>query len=402
MKRIYETLVKEHFEQYEQMLFLAGPRQVGKTTISLAAKTLTDDFFYFNWDTQEHRQLILKGPITFANSLNLQKLQKKLPIIVLDEIHKYFKWKSFLKGLYDNYKDKLKIIVTGSAKLDVYRTGGDSLMGRYFLYRVHPITIAECARTTVSEYEIQPPLKISSSNLEALWNFGGFPQPFLKANTRFANQWHRLREQQLFREDIRDLSDIQEISQLEILSKILQEQTGQLIDLSSLANKVNVSVNTIKRWLSTLERFYYCFLLKPWTKNVTRSLLKQPKLYLWDWSQINDPGARTENFIACHLLKAVHFWTDRGFGKYELYFIRDKEKNEVDFLVTKNQKPWFLVEAKHSDNQSISEALYRFQQQTKATHAFQVVFNAKFIDIDCFSKHEPIIVPAQTLLSQLI
>lgn len=403
MKRVYQSLIDDHLNQHhKQMIFLAGPRQVGKTTISLATKQFTDNFYYFNWDTQEHRQLILKGPINFANQLNLEKLRSKITIVVLDEIHKYSKWKAFLKGLYDNYKDQLIIIVTGSAKLNIYRTGGDSLMGRYFLHRIHPLSIGECLHTDLSKTEIRPPKQISTEQLKNLWNFGGFPEPFIKANSRFATQWHHLHQQQLFREDIRDLSNIQEIAQLEVLAQILQQQTGQLLDFTSLANKINVSVNTIKRWLNTLEHFYYCFQIKPWTKNISRSLLKQPKLYLWDWSEIQEPGAKAENFVACHLLKAVHYWTDCGFGKYELFFLRDKEKREVDFLVTRNNKPWFLVEAKYSNNHGISPALHHFQQQTNAPHAFQVAFKADYVDKDCFTQHKPIIVPAQTLLSQLV
>jgi len=402
MHRIYEGLIKEHFANNQQMLFLAGPRQVGKTTISLAAKALTDEFTYLNWDNYDDRRLIVEGPSNIAVKLGLSQLRKKLPIVVFDEIHKYTKWKIFLKGFFDTYKNQVKIIVTGSSKLNIYRRGGDSLMGRYFCYRIHPISVAECLHVVPIEQEINKPTVIDKAQFQALWEFGGFPEPFLKHETRFYQRWKNLRQHQLFREDIRDLSHIQEIAHIEILANILKEQAGQLVNLSSFAKHIQVSVSTIKRWLGTLENFYYCFLIKPWTKNISRSLLKEPKLYLWDWSEITDPGAKAENFVAAHLLKAIHYWTDCGFGNYDLFFIRDKDKREVDFLVTKNQKPWFLVEVKHSKSNSLNENLYRFQEYTKAQHAFQVVFDLEPIEVDCFTKREPIIVPVQTFLSQLV
>ena len=169
-----------------------------------------------------------------------------------------------------------------------------------------------------------------------------------------------------------------------------------------MAKKVRVSVDTIRRWIKTLESLYYCYSIRPWTTNVARSLLKEPKYYLWDWSQCTDIGARNENFIASHLLKAVHMWTDLGIGQYELYFLRDKEKREVDFLVTKNQKPWFMVEVKSSNNDRLSPHLDVFRQQLNIDHVFQVSIEGDFINKDVFSIRKPIIVPAKTFLSQLM
>ena len=275
-------------------------------------------------------------------------------------------------------------------------------MGRYFLYRIHPFSVAECISTKLSFEELNKQRECNPQLFESLWEYGGFPDPFLKQNKRFYQRWRHLRLQQLFREDIRDLTHIQEIGQLEIFSKLLKHQTSQLVNFTNLSNKSQVSVNTIKRWISVLENFYYCFLIRPWTKNLSRSLIKTPKLYLWDWSDIHDEGSKAENFIASHLLKAIHFWMDSGLGEYGLYYLRDKEKREVDFLVTKNSEPWFLVEVKYSGNNSISESLYRFQEQTKAPHAFQIVINMPYKNIDCFEYNEPIIVPARTFLSQLV
>ena len=405
MKRFYEHIFEEHFLQNRQMLFLVGPRQIGKTTLSKEIASRRTTHFYLNWDSQKDRASIVAGPETVAELLNLSmpEMGKELPLIIFDELHKYKKWKSFLKGFFDKYSTQAHIIVTGSARLDIFKAGGDSLMGRYFLYRIHPLSVAEIISPFDRKTEIlQEPKEISSEAFDDLLKFGGFPDPFLKQDPLFYNQWTRLRFQQLFNEDLRDLTLIQDLAQMQVLAELLQQQAAQLTSYQSLASKVNVSVDTIKRWIQVLKSFYYCFTLKPWTKNVTRSLLKEPKLFLWDWSLVEDEGARKENFIASHLLKAVHFWTDRGFGSFELYFLRDKEKREVDFLVSKDKKPWFIVEVKSSENRSISKSLFYYQKVTGAQHAFQVTFDSEFVQGDCFSLTEPTIVPAKTFLSQLI
>ncbi len=384
------------------MLFLAGPRQVGKTTIGMFAETLTDRLTYLNWDNQDHRQLILAGPAAIVAFAQITKLHAKTPIIVFDELHKYRQWKTLLKGFFDTYHREFNILVTGSSKLDVYRTGGDSLMGRYFPYRVHPLSVAECIRTELNTREISPPQAIDSIQFNHLIEFGGFPEPFLNSNKSFSRRWKGLRKEQLFRHDIRDLSRIHEIDHLEVLAELLKHQAGQLVNFSNLANKIKVSTDTVRRWVTTLNAFYYCFTVRPWSKNISRSLIKEPKIYLWDWSEVPDNGLRAENFVASHLLKAVHFWTDQGLGDYGLYFLRDKEKREVDFLVTKDQKPWFLVEVKQSDSSSINPHLEKYQRQLKAPHAFQVVLDMDDVLVDCFSQQGPMIVPGKTFLSQLI
>ena len=206
----------------------------------------------------------------------------------------------------------------------------------------------------------------------------------------------------MFREELRDLTRIQEIGQIEVMAEILLHQVGQPVNYSNLADDINVSVDTVRRWTSTLESLYYCFLIRPWFRNVPKSLRKQPKIYLWDWSSNSDKGARHENFVASHLLKAVHWWTDIGLGKYGLYYLRDKEKREVDFLVVKNEVPWFLVEVKTSTNKGINKDLYYFQNKTNTLHAFQIVFNSDFINRNCFNVKTPVRVPVKTFLSQLV
>lgn len=402
MKRIYTAVIKEHFERYQQMIFLVGPRQAGKTTVSLMAKEFTSQFAYLNWDNIDHRKIILAGVNSAADFAGLDKLTSQLPIIVFDEIHKYGKWKTFLKGFFDTYKTKVRIIVTGSSRLDIYKKGGDSLMGRYFLYHLHQLSLGELSRVDLSEGEINPPFQSKNQDFEKIFKNGGFPEPFLRDDPRFLNRWKKLRQEQLIREDIRDLSRIQEIGQVELLSEFLKHQSGQLTNYTNLAKKINVSSVTIRRWIKTLQAFFYCFTLQPWSKNISRSLIKEPKTYLWDWINVDDDGHRAENLVAVHLLKAVHFWTDYGFGQYDLWFIRDKEKREVDFLVSRDNKPWFLVEVKLSSKDGLSKNLFYFQKEIKAKHAFQVVFDMEYIPQNCFKHTNPIIVPVQTFLAQLV
>lgn len=402
MKRIYEILLEEHLAHHRQMAFLSGPRQVGKTTTSLETSSESPFHYYFNWDNEDHRSLIIEGPKAIARIAKLDEVRKALPILVFDEIHKYRNWKRFLKGFFDTYEKKCRILVTGSARLDVYKQGGDSLMGRYFLYRIHPLSIREIIDCNLPKQEIQSPKKIDSTEYEALLTYGGFPELFLKRNKSFFNHWKRLRIEQLFREDLRDLSRIQEISQIQLLSEILLEEASHALNYSMLAAKIKVSPPTLQRWIELLKNLYFCFTIQPWSKNLNRSLIKEPKIYLWNWALIEDRGSRLENFAASHLLKAVQFWTDCGFGEYGLYYLRDKEKREVDFLITKNRLPWFLVETKSSGDRGISRWLYYYQEKLKVPHAFQIGFDLPYVDRDCFSFNTPIIVPAKTFFSQLI
>jgi len=378
------------------MGFVAGPRQTGKTTL---AQSLSDK--YLTWDSQKDRKSIIQGADKTADYLDLNNLKSDQIITAFDELHKYSKWKNFIKGFFDLYNDQTKSLVTGSARLNVFKKGGDSLMGRYFLYRMHPLSVAELLSQKLIDNELREPQSISDDQWDTLLSYGGFPEPFLKRNSRFYNRWRRMRTEQLFTEDIRDLTKVQEIAQIQLLAEIIKSQTGQLVNYSNLATGVNVSQDTIKRWITILDNLYYSFTIRPWHTNVKKSLIKQPKIFLWDWTMCGDIGARNENFIASHLLKAVHFWTDCGFGNYDLFFLRDKMKREVDFLVTKNSVPWFILEAKTSDTQ-LSPNLAFFQKQTKVKHAFQVTINAPFVNKNCFAHNTPIKVPAKTFLSQLV
>ncbi len=397
--RLYDTLLAEHLAKQRQMAFVSGPRQVGKTT---TCRVHGDT--YIDWDNIDDRESILAGPTKLIAHYRLDRLSKTLPVVIFDELHKYPRWKQFLKGFFDTYADQLRIMVTGSSRMDVYRRGGDSLMGRYFLYRMHPFSVAETLTQDLPDEKriIRPPKKIRPANFDALWNHGGYPEPFLKRDMRFSRRWQSLRLEQLVREDIRDLTQIQQLDQLELLVKLLAERSAHQLIYGNLASDVRVSIDTTRRWIDVLVSLHLGFLIRPWFKNVSRSLRKEPKWFLRDWASIKDPGDKAETFVACHLLKAVEGWNDMGLGKFELGYLRDKEKREVDFLVARDGKPWFLVEVKQRD-ESISSSLKYFQQQLAAPFAFQVVLDANYVDADCFTKvGAPIAVPAQTFLSQLL
>ena len=403
MDRIYNTVVQEHFADNRQMLFLMGPRQVGKTTTARESAAAIGESTYFSWDNSDHRRTLLAGPEAIATALGLHRLREEKPICVLDEIHKYGRWKGLLKALFDTYGDRVRFLVTGSARLDVFKAGGDSLMGRYFPYRMHPLSVAELGSVELPGEElIRAPTKVDDARFLALVSHGGYPEPFLKNSDRFWRRWSATRTQQLMREDLRDLTQVRELGQVETLAELIADRIGNLVSYSSLSRDIGASVDSIRRWTRTLEFLYYCFSVRPWYKNVTRSLRKEPKYFLWDWSQVKDPGARAENMVASALLKAVHAWSDRGQGDFALHFIRDKERREVDFVVVRDGHPWFLVEVKSSGNASISAHLHRFQEQTGAKHAFQVAMDEPYVDRDCFSELRPIVVPARTFLSQLV
>jgi len=403
MKRIYDELILRHFGENRQMLFLMGPRQVGKTTTAEQGAGEFARHFYLNWDNQADRESILLGPDEVAGVMGLDQFREEPPLLVLDEVHKYRRWKNFMKGFFDTYADAARVLVTGSARLDVFQAGGDSLMGRYFPYRHHPLSVAELLDTSLPDEPLRrEPGVIGRDRFEALWRFGGFPEPLLRQNTRFYNRWRRTRSMQLFHEEFRDLTRIQELGQVEMLAELVRRRAGQLISYTSLARSIQASVDSVRRWLKSLEMLYYCFAVRPWHKNISRALRKEPKYFLWDWSLAEDPGSRAENLVACALLKAVHFWTDYGFGNFGLHFIRDKQKHEVDFLVSRDDNPWLLVEVKLAASAKLSPNLSYFQAQSGARHALQVAFDTEPVERDCFEATRPVIVPAPTFLAQLV
>jgi predicted AAA+ superfamily ATPase len=253
----------------------------------------------------------------------------------------------------------------------------------------------------VPSKELQPPAEVATSDWDALWEHGGFPEPFFRRDSRFTRRWRSLRQEQLSHEDLREVAQVSDLGTMETLMQLLAERSAQQLVYSSLAREIQVSVDTVKRWIDLLARLHYGFMVRPWFANVAKALRKEPKWFQRDWSGLADDGARAETFVACHLLKAVEGWTDLGFGDFELRYLRDKQKREVDFLVVRDRKPWFLIEVKLRET-SLAPSLAYFQGQTKAAHAFQVVMSLAYQAADCFAIHRPVVVPAKSFLSQLL
>ena len=397
--RLYDSMLADHLARHRQMAFVSGPRQVGKTT---TCRSHADA--YANWDDLDHRERILSGPAGLLAGLGLHRLTGKPPVILLVELHKLRRWKLFLKGLFDSHAEEVRILVTGSSRMDTFRRGGDSLMGRYFLYRMHPFSVAETVTRELPDPDriLRAPARVEEPEFQALWVHGGYPEPFLKRDVRFTRRWQSLRLHQLLREDVRDLTRIQQVDQLEMLVRFLDARSSRPVVNSNLARDVRVSGDTLRRWIDALAGLHHGFLVRPWFRNVSRSLRKEPKWLRRDWAGIEDPGDRAETFVGCHLLKAVEGWTDMGLGAFQLAYLRDKEQREVDFLVVRDGKPWFLVEVKLKEDVP-GPALRHFQERIGAPFAFQVVVEADYVDADCFARPRgPLVVPARTFLSQLL
>ena len=390
-RRVYDSILETHLKDLRQMAFVSGPRQVGKTTVCRHGADA-----YLNWDNTEDRRLIQKGPDAVAKAVGADKARSGRPKVVFDEIHKDRRWKGFLKGFFDVHADRKKL------GLDVYRRGGDSLMGRYFLYRMHPFSVAECLRTATPSDIVSPPAKIGDADWNALLRHGGFPEPFLTRSPAFTGKWARLRLDQLTGEDLRDLGAFRDLAGLDRLARILSERSSVQLNLSELARDLQVTAETSNRWVAALEQLHLGFTLRPWSKDIANSLRKEPRWFLRDWSGVEDVGRRAETFVGCHLLKAVEGWTDLGLGTFELAYLRTKQGQEVDFVIIRDRKPWCLVEVKQSSS-DLSPALAFFQERTKAPHAFQVELDAPYEAVDCFAQRgRPLRVSARTFLSQLI
>lgn len=381
--RSITPFLEEILKKEKKMAFLAGPRQVGKTT--LAWQLINGNASsgnYFNWDVSTTRKKVLKDPDQFWSS-GVSANSGTKPRIILDEIHKYPRWKNFLKGLHDANRGLVEILVTGSGRLDVYQKGGDSLFGRYQLAHLMPLSVGELLQT--SEPIVSPDdtvqqftstvLSGATEALDGLWEFGGFPEPFFAQDKRRLTRWQNSHRQLILREDLRDLTLVREVGLIEALIELLPDRIGSPLSINNLSETLSVNFRTIQNWLQILERLYFLFAIKPYSTSLARGLRKEQKVYFYDWSEIEDEGKRFENSVAMHLHKACLYWTDAGYGNFALHFVRDKEKRETDFLITNKKKPWILVEAKLSETQADTSLLY-FHQRIKTTHGvFQVVKN---------------------------
>jgi uncharacterized protein len=341
----------------KKMVFMGGPRQVGKTTLAKSLLELPDFHIgqYFNWDLDEDRLAIINKQWNSESSL-----------LVFDELHKYPRWKQWIKGVYDTRPDNQNYMVTGSARLDVYRRGGDSLMGRYHYWRLHPFTIDEFPET----------LSVKDA-YERLIMVGGFPEPFIENDLREARRWRRDRFDRIIREDIRDLELIRNIELLRFLVDALRERVSGHITLSSLAEDLQVSSKTIKHWISIIEKMYIAFTIYPLTKNVPRAIQKPIKVYFYDNADVAEKdGLRLENLVATTLLKRLHFIEDYYGYRCSLHYIRDKESREVDFVTVIDNKIDELIEVKHSDT-DISSALKYYAEKLNPRKALQLVGTIK-------------------------
>jgi hypothetical protein len=363
-----------------KMAFVAGPRQVGKTT--LAKRWLSDaggEGGYFNWDIDAHRKAILRRPEDFWRDAVGGATR---PRLVLDEIHKYPRWKRFLKGLWDAHGNEIEILVTGSGRLDVYQRGGDSLQGRYGLYRLHPFTVGEWLQT--NRETVRAPADFwrlatgservdgAELGLQRIEAFTGFPEPLVAGSQPRLNRWRTARHRLVLRDDLRDLTRIREMGLVEALVELLPERVGAPLSLNSLREDLGVAYGTVRDWIAALARLYYLFEIRPYAGRLSRALRREGKVYLFDSSAIDDPGARFENIVALHLRKLCDAWTDWGFGEFELWYVRNKEKKETDFLLTDRKRPHALVEAKLSETDPDPSLIY-FQERLRAPHALQVV-----------------------------
>ncbi len=363
----------------KKMVFVSGPRQAGKTTL---VKSLLppEESLYLCWDDPDDRKVILNR--TWAD---------EHAWIALDEIHKFSRWKNFLKGTFDKQRDRHRFIVTGSARLDIYKRGQDSMVGRYFSWRLHPFCLAELRHT----------LKLGDANLlDRLLMHGGFPEPFLEADEVHTKRWRHERRNLVFRQDIRDLEAIRDISLLEIFYDLLRERVGGEIVLSNLARDLEIAPKTAKAWLNLLEKTYTLFVVSPYSANLSKAVVKAPKVYFYDNGEVQgSDGARFENLVANHLHKRLQFLEDSTGNSYSLHFIRDQADHEVDFVVLKNRKPVLLVEAKLAD-ESPSRSLYYLMDKLKIPHAIQLVRRTGSKKRPTETRNGVSVTDAETWLSQ--
>ncbi len=336
----------------EKMVFLTGPRQVGKTTLALELLGTKDAEHpaYMNWDHPALRSKI--------RTLDIPKNQK---LLVFDEIHKYKKWRNLIKGAYDIYKSKHQFLITGSARLDYYKRGGDSLHGRYHMLRLHPVSLAEAQK------------HFKGVSLKQLFDFGGFPEPLFKGSSLFSRRWRKQRIDKILSEDVRSLERVEEISLLEELIDALPIRVGTPLSYKSLSEDLQVSPKSVKRWVDIFERLYLCFRIAPYGSPKIRAVKKEQKLYLWDWTEIEEPGFRFENMVACHLLKYCHFLEDTEGYKMELRYLRDTDSREVDFVIVQNHKPLFAIECKLSAT-ALSSHIHYFKNRTPIPRFYQVCY----------------------------
>jgi hypothetical protein len=327
-----------------KMVFVAGPRQVGKST--LARQVLGRRPGYLNWDIGPDRERILRGELPVSS------------LWVFDEIHKFRRWRNYLKGIYDARRDRQQILVTGSARLDYYRFGGDSLQGRYHLLRMHPLSVAELGIDRARDFD-------------ALLRLGGFPEPFLSGSDVEARRWSREYRTLLVREELASVERVLDLTHVEQLVMRLPDLVGAPLSLNALREDLQVSHKTVSHWMAMLERLYAVFRVAPFGHPKIRAVKKEQKHYHLDWTVVARDPARFENVVAVHLLKWVHFQQDTRGRDVELRYFRDVDGREVDFVVTEGVHPRQLIECTW-DDVPIDRGLRYLHVRFPRAEAFQI------------------------------
>ena len=348
-----------------KIVLLSGPRQVGKTFLS--RQLFPTSSVYLNYDNHDSRR-----------TLRNRDWPRDEALLVLDELHKMPSWKRWIKGLYDVEGTRPRLLVTGSARLDIHRRGGDSLAGRHHLYRLHPLSLSELSRAeSPRRAELSRVESLRADSFSKLLRRGGFPEAYLAATDEEAARWRKSHLDRILKEDLIELEQVRNLKGVEVLVDLLSERVGAPISYMSLARDLEVSPHTVKKWIQILESLFIVFIVPPYSKNIAKALLKEPKIYFYDTGRVQgDDGMRFENLVACALLKRNHFLEDVKGATHGLYYVRDKEKREVDFLVTQGSKVEFLVEAKWADN-ALSTSLLYFAEKLKVPTAWQLVAHSR-------------------------
>jgi len=341
-----------------QMRFIIGPRQTGKTT---AAKEFLKEQdclnLYYNWDQRKIRDRYLADSHFFTREIYNVEPAKGKRWLCMDEIHKYPKWKNVLKDFFDSFGDENGFVVTGSARLDMMRKSGDSLAGRYFTFRLNPITLRELTNSTFQEppedaeewikNKLDHPA-YEEDYLSALLKLSGFPEPLLSASDRFQKKWRTDYVDRLIREDLRDLTRIQQLENIAAIMHLLPTRISSPLSINSLAKDVKCGFSTVSNYLNAMELGYLIFRITPYSKKIARSLTKETKAYFYDWTRVNAPAGQFENYVAVELKTILEIWTDAGIGNFQMHFIRNRDGKETDFLVLRESEPWLMIEAKLS------------------------------------------------------
>jgi predicted AAA+ superfamily ATPase len=394
--RYHDQVLRERLSR-ARTLIVGGPRQIGKTA---ACSELSPKFL--DWNNVASRLVILAGPEAIIKHLGLERTREREATVVIDNLQAHRNWKDLLRTLNTGFGSarqgaRLRLVVTA---LDAPRGPRSGLPVGAHVLRLHPWSVGECTRTGPADSPVKTPAAIDDADWAALLEHGGFPEPFAKRDPRFTRRWHAKRQQELLESDLLRFAAVRDPAILQMLALLLAERSATHLTFSGLSRQLGVTVDTIRRWLDLLVGLQYGFRVRPWFTRVPKALRKEPKWFLRDWSGVTEPLARGRTFVACHLLKAVEGWTDLGFGQFELRYVRDKLKREVDFLVLRDRRPWFLVAV--ANDEALSPALGYFQDCTRAPHAFQVVMDGPFSPADCFERTGPAAVSARTLLSQLL